>query len=206
MTPPTFPDALPADALDRAHGDMPVIPFDPVPRLRQRRKGWDEARQRAFIAALSRCASVAAAAREVGMTARSAYRLADAPGADSFVMAWDAAIELGMAAMRFHGLDRCLNGDFVPVYRRGKLVQVEHRHNNRLAIAILGGREATADDLRRTALMRREHRLDLAALDKAREENKRIKDEADAALRAEIDRLIDGIHEKCRRGPRVTLF
>ena len=87
----------------------------------------------------------------------------------------------------------------------GKLVKVEHRHNNRLTIAILGGRENTADDLRCTALSRREHRFDLAALDKARAENKAIKDTADAALRAEIDRLVDGIHDRCaRRGPRIT--
>jgi hypothetical protein len=201
-----FPETLPPGALRGAADDLPEIPFDPVPRLRRRRKGWSEERQRAFIRALSKCASVAAAARSVGMTPRSAYRLADAPGADSFVEAWDIAIDLGMTHMRFDGLDRSLNGSFVPVYRRGKHVQVEHRRNDRLAIAILGGRQTTADDLRRSAMSRREHRMDLAELDAAREVNKAAHKAADDALRAEVDRLVGRIEEnRARRyGPRIT--
>jgi hypothetical protein len=172
-----FPDTLPPGALRGAGEDIPDIPFDPVPRLRRRRKGWSEERQRDFIRALSKCASVAAAARSVGMT-----------------------------HMRFDGLDRSLNGSFVPVYRRGKLVQVEHRRNDRLAIAILGGRQTTADDLRRSAMSRREHRMDLAELDAAREVNKAAHKAADDALRAEVDRLVGRIEEnRARRyGPRIT--
>ena len=201
-----FPDTLPPGAIGGVADAIPEIPFDPVPRLRRRRKGWSEERQRDFIRALSKCASVAAAARSVGMTPRSAYRLADAPGADSFVEAWDIAIDLGMTHMRFDGLDRSLNGSFVPVYRRGKLVQVEHRRNDRLAIAILGGRQTTADDLRRSAMSRREHRMDLAELDAAREINKAAHKAADDALRAEVDRLVGRIEEnRARRyGPRIT--
>ncbi len=52
----------------------PVIEFAPVPQLRRRRVGWDEARQRAFIALLARTPSVGHAARAVGLSARSAYR------------------------------------------------------------------------------------------------------------------------------------
>ena len=201
-----FPETLPPGAIGGVADDIPEIPFDPVPRLRRRRKGWSEERQRDFIRALSKCASVAAAARSVGMTPRSAYRLADAPGADSFVEAWDIAIDLGMTHMRFDGLDRSLNGSFVPVYRRGKLVLVEHRRNDRLAIAILGGRQTTADDLRRSAMSRREHRMDLAELDAAREINKAAHKAADDALRAEVDRLVGRIEEnRARRyGPRIT--
>jgi hypothetical protein len=72
------------------------IAFDPVPRQRARRRGWSEARQRGFIFALSRCASVRAAARAVGMSPRSAYALVEAPGADSFAAAWDRAIDEGL--------------------------------------------------------------------------------------------------------------
>ena len=118
------------------------------------------------------------------MTPRCAYRLCDAPGADSFVRAWDQAMSIG--------IDRCaaqprraLEGGFVPVYRRGKLVRVEHRRNDKLAIALLGGQRASSDDLRRSALSRREHRLDLFALDAARAEHKRQLAEAEAAFRAE---------------------
>ena len=202
--PPEFPELLPAEAFPRPSDERPIPDFDPVPRQRVRRGGWREERQRGFIAALVKCGSVAAAARSVGLTPRSAYRLADAPGAESFVMAWDEAMKLGMAFIRDDSLDRSLNGAFVPVYRRGKLVRVEHRRNDRLAIAVLGTRDWAADDLRRTALSRREHRLDLAALDAARAEHKEKRRAADEALRAEIDRLVDGIHDRCARGPRIT--
>jgi hypothetical protein len=74
-----FPLELPEHALGGASDDTPDIPFTPVERLRRRRTGWSGDRQRAFIATLARCGSVAAAARSVGMTARSAYRLCDAP-------------------------------------------------------------------------------------------------------------------------------
>jgi hypothetical protein len=113
-------------------------------------------------------------------------------------------MKLGMAFIRDDSLDRSLNGAFVPVYRRGKLVRVEHRRSDRLAIAVLGTRDWAADDLRRTPLSRRENRLDLAALDAARQEHKEKRAAADAALRAEIDRLVDGIHDRCARGPRIT--
>ncbi len=205
MTQPIFPKTLPADALDRADDVPPDIAFTPVPRLRQRRNGWSAERQHAFIATLARCGSVAAAARSVGMTPRSAYRLCDAPEAGSFVRAWDRAIDLGISHLRADSLNRALVGGYVPVYRRGKLIRVEHRRNDRLAIALLGGRASSADDLRRTALSRREHRLDLFALDAARAEHKAARKAADIALRAEIDRLVNGIHERCARSePRIT--
>ena len=101
-------------------------------------------------------------------------------------------------------LRRALEGGFVPVYRRGKLVRVEHRRNDRLALGLLGRQRASADHLRRSALSRREHRLDLFALDAARAEHKRAIAEAEDALRAEIDRLIATIVAKGQYGtPRI---
>ena len=200
----SFPERLPAGALDRAEEAMPVIAFDPVPRLRARRNGWSEERQRAFIAALARCGSVAAAARSVGMTSRSAYRLCDAEGGDSFVAAWDQAMDIGMSRLRCDALQRALEGGFVPIYRRGKLVRVEHRRSDRLAIALLGGRDRAADDLRRKAQSRREHRLDLVALDKARAEHKRQLAAAEEEFRLEVDRLIATVVSRFNYGePRI---
>src|SRR5690606_29279423 len=91
MGPPQFPDMLPPDALAAVdpQAEEPAIPFTPVPRQRQRRSGWTDQRQRAFISALAKCGSVSAAAKSIGMTARSAYRLLDADGADEFARAWD---------------------------------------------------------------------------------------------------------------------
>ena len=202
MRRPSFPATLPAAAFAAPEADIPVpIPFTPVPRRRARRHGWTEERQRAFIAALARCGSVSAAARDVGMTPRSAYRLLDAPGADEFAKAWDAAVDEGMARLRVGALDRALHGGFVPVYRRGKLVRVEHRHNDRLAIAMLAGRPTEIEAYRRTALSRVEHRRDLAELDAARAERHHRHDEADRAYQDKFDALLDRIRAAAERNP-----
>ena len=65
--------------------------FTPVP-VRARRDGWTPARQAAFIAALRGCRCVVKAARGVGLSAESAYRLARRPGAESFRRAWNDAL------------------------------------------------------------------------------------------------------------------
>ena len=64
--------------------------FDPVP-LRARRDGWTPERQRAFIAGLRADRCVDKAARAVGMSRETAYRLRRRPGAESFAAAWDSA-------------------------------------------------------------------------------------------------------------------
>ena len=201
MSKPGFPESLPADALawTQRGEDAPDIDFTPVPRLRRRRDGWSEQRQRLFIAALAMCGTVSAAARAVGSTARSAYRLLDAPGADSFAAAWDTAIDQGYARMQAEALERSLKGAFVPVYRRGKLDRVEHRRCDKLAIALLNGKDRDPLLSRRLAVTRREHRLDLAAKDAAEAERDRRIAEAEEAYQAEVQRLIDKIWV----GPRI---
>jgi hypothetical protein len=67
--------------------------FRPVP-LRSRRGGWSEARQCAFLAQLYFTGSVTAAARAVGMSRASAYRLRERAGAESFAFAWDRVLTL----------------------------------------------------------------------------------------------------------------
>jgi hypothetical protein len=145
--------------------DQPQIDFIPVPRQRRRRNGWTEERQRGFIAALAECGSVSRAARAVGLTPRTAYRLLDADGADDFARAWDAAIDIGIERVRASALERSLHGSPVAVFRRGKLCGVETRFNDRLAIALLSGRDNSIDAYRRTAVSRREHRQDLKLYD-----------------------------------------
>lgn len=65
--------------------------FHPVP-LRARHDGWSEARQCAFLAQLYVTGSVAAAAKAVGMTRASAYRLRARDGAHGFAAAWDRVL------------------------------------------------------------------------------------------------------------------
>ena len=63
----------------------------PVKR-KPRSDGWTPERQRAFIAALAETGRVEHAARAVGISATSCYRLRRARGAESFTAAWDAAL------------------------------------------------------------------------------------------------------------------
>ena len=197
-----FPATLPETLFPPLRGDdgaAPEIAFDPVPRLRRRRGGWSEERQRGFIAALALCGSVASAARSVGMTARGAYRLLDADGADSFAAAWDEAVEAGTSRVRLQALDRALHGDLVPVYRRGRLVRVEHRFSDRLAIALLSGRDKSVEDYRRSAVSARRYRQDMKALDARRAEKQRQAD----AVWAEHQAILDRLAKERRPRPRV---
>lgn len=165
------------------------IDFAPVPRIRRRRNGWTENTQRAFIEALARCGCVARAARSVAMTSRSAYRLLDAEGADSFAEAWDQAIARGTERLRADAMDRALNGAWVPVQRRGKIVRFEHRINDRLAIALLSGRNHGAADHRERASSRRRYRLKLLAERKAEAEKRLLAEQVWAEHQAILDAI-----------------
>ena len=124
--------------IDTEPTDEDFIPFTPVV-TRTRHDGWTEARQRAFIRALTRISAVAAAAKSVGKTARSAYRLRERPGAESFAEAWDIALEIGLTNVRDNAIERALKGEVVPRFYRGKQVGLVHRQNLRLMIAVLTG-------------------------------------------------------------------
>jgi hypothetical protein len=98
--------------------------FDPVP-VRARRDGWTPERQRAFIAALRATLSISKAARAVGMSRKSAYRLRERPDAESFAAAWDKAFALRpprgptSVSLLWH---RALYGVTRPIYRGGKQI------------------------------------------------------------------------------------
>jgi hypothetical protein len=176
--------ALEEDALDR-------IDFTPVPRRRNRRDGWSEQAQRDFIACLRRTGSVAASARAVGKSPSTAYRLLTVDGADSFAIAWDKAFEEGLQRLREDSLDRAMNGALVPVYRKGRLVRIEHRRSDRLAIALLGRRDQNIHWYRQGALRRHVYKMELKADDEDRAEAKRREEEAQRAYDEELQRMIE---------------
>jgi hypothetical protein len=188
-----------------ADDDTPEpIDFTPVPRLRNRRGGWSEQVQRDFIACLQRTGSVAASARAVGRSASTAYRLLTVEGADSFAVAWDKAFEEGLNRMKQDSLDRALNGSLVPVYRNGRLVRVEHRRSDRLAIALLGNRNRNIDWYSQGALRRHVFKMELKAVDEERAEAKRREEEAQRAYDEELQRMLD--KARAPRVPRVRLI
>lgn len=181
------------------------IDFTPVPRQRKRRNGWTPEAQRTFIAALEECGCVARAARAVGMSPRSAYRLLGAEGADSFAAAWDQAIARGVERVRGDAMLRALHGSWVPVVRRGRVVRMEFRHNDRLALGILSGRDGRSlADRRERAVSRRKYRLQLQELERQRDEERRRADAIWAEHQAVLDRIeTDKKNRVPSVGPRV---
>jgi hypothetical protein len=165
------------------------IDFDPVPRLRNRRNGWTPGRQRVFIDCLAECGCVARAARAVSMSPRSAYRLLESEGAESFAEAWDQAIARGIEKLRADAIGRAIGGAWVPIVRKGRIVRQEFRHNDRLAIALLSGRKGSVADNRERASSRRKHRMKLLA-EKRRQEDKR---KAAERVWAEHQSILDAI-------------
>ena len=179
----------------------PVIDFAAVPRQRKRRIGWDEARQRAFVALLARTPSISHAARAVGMSPQSVYRLLETPGAEQFAKAIDLAIDHGLMRLRLGSVSRGLGEDAVPVFRRGRHVRTELRRNDRLAMAILRQAAGDTDPLRHAAQSRWRSKQEWAGHDAAK-----AAEQASAAARAErydrdlADLLAAG---RARRIPQV---
>lgn len=110
-----------------------VPKFTPVP-LRFRQDGWTPMRQADFLGALCESLSVAAAARHVGMTRESAYRLRDKPGGESFAAAWDAVLAQRAGAPRMSTHERLWHrafyGSLKPLMRGGKHVATRHSPDN----------------------------------------------------------------------------
>lgn len=75
-----------------AHQTRRKPPFFRPARLRSRRDGWSEERQCLFLAELYLTGSVTEAARRVGMSRVSAYRLRARDDAASFAWAWDGVV------------------------------------------------------------------------------------------------------------------
>ena len=86
-------------------------PEPPPPRLRcHPEHRWTRAKIRAFLEVLARTGNVAQAARDVGMSRQSAYRLRRWLG-EGFGEIWDEGLGLARLERRSQG-DRCnLQGD-----------------------------------------------------------------------------------------------
>jgi hypothetical protein len=131
------------------------------------------------------------------MNPRSAYRLLEAAGADSFAAAWDQAIARGIERVRGEAMLRALHGSWVPIVRRGRVVRLEYRHNDKLAIGILSGRDGSVAERREQAVSRRRRRLELNALRQQEDDERRRRE----AVRAEHQAILD--RPPPRPAPRV---
>lgn len=120
--------------------DSPPDPyaFEPVPSASNRHDGWTPERQRAFIAALAKIGMVAAAARAVGMSRKSAYDLLKRAGPESsFARAWRGALAAGRTNAWSTAVDRAIHGVEIPYFYRGIQRGTRRVYNDRLLIAAL---------------------------------------------------------------------
>ena len=122
--------------------------FRPVP-LRARADGWTVVRQCEFLAQLYVTGSVAAAARAVGMTPKSAYRLRARLGAESFAHSWERVLtppgsgrfkapRTDHRKVTFEMLERWLDDGFVQaVIFRGRMCGIRRKVDNPTLFRIL---------------------------------------------------------------------
>jgi hypothetical protein len=117
-----------------------IAPFTPV-AVAPRADGWTPEKQAAFIEALGEGGCVAAAAKAVGMSRESAYRLRARPDAASFRAAWEAALDYAYHRLGEAALDRALNGVPVPIFYKGEQIGERRHYDERLTQFLLRVRD-----------------------------------------------------------------
>lgn len=151
------PTPLPAAAPDAAAPPPPS--YDPadyrwVPvRRRPRYDGWTEEKQRRFIEVLADTGLVSVAAKAVGMTRESAYKLRRAAHGAAFARAWDAARHHAGSFLEDIAFERAIEGVEHNVYNEyGDVVCTKRVYNDRMVMFLLRhlkperyGRQADAE-------------------------------------------------------------
>jgi hypothetical protein len=138
--PPPSGDPLPprpaGAAPSGASAPVPEIPFDPVP-VRHRRDGWTAEKQRAFIQVLAETGIARVAAAAVGMSERSAHRLAIRHDAESFSDAWDAALVIAARRAVSTLFEYALDGMVETVWRDGGIAWQRKRPSEKALFFLL---------------------------------------------------------------------
>jgi hypothetical protein len=110
--------------------------------------------QRRFILALARGAGPAEAARALGMSRQSAYRLRARPGAEGFSAAWEEAqafARQAAAAARSPGAGLGIDTILVPRFYRGRLIGFVQREDMSHAMRVLARLDRLAEGLGNTS-------------------------------------------------------
>jgi hypothetical protein len=109
------------------------------PRVRRaRHDGFSGPRQAIFLEAIAEGLTVAEAAARAGISPTTAYNFRNRRAGRAFNLAWEAACRRARRPLADHLHDRSLAGQ-VETYRDGdgEIVGTRHRHDNRLAMAML---------------------------------------------------------------------
>ena len=136
--------------------------FHPV-LLRSREDGWSVVRQCEFLAHLYLTGSVAAAARRVGMSRASAYRLRERTGAEGFAHAWDAVLtppgsgrlagpKVDWRKVTHRALaERVEWGLVQPVLHKGRMTAIRRKADNSALLRLLRRSDAGSMQARKGA-------------------------------------------------------
>ena len=125
-----------------AEDDVPAFDteFEPVP-VRARHDGWAPEKQVAFIEALAECGCVDHACGRVGMSVTSAYALRRRIDAQSFRVAWDAALDYAVRRLSDAAFSRAINGVARPVFYQGEQIGERRYYDERLTMFMLRYRD-----------------------------------------------------------------
>ncbi|MBC2665925.1 hypothetical protein H7F51_10345 [Novosphingobium flavum] len=93
-----------------------------------------------FLRALAGTHCVHSAARSVGMSRQSAYRLRARLKGEPFDIAWEAAFQHTYDALAQAALERALHGVEVPVFHKGEQVGAYRKYDERLTAFLLARR------------------------------------------------------------------
>jgi hypothetical protein len=133
------PPIAPAPASEAVVPGDPALPALP-PVRRARLDGFDPGKQRAFLSVLAETGSVAQACAAVGIARSTAYKLRLLPEAQSFRVAWEAAMAQGVRLLADTALARALDGVEEPVFWKGEQIGTKRRYNDRLLMFLLQNR------------------------------------------------------------------
>ena len=151
---PIEPAAPPAD--DGLDEEDDPLAFDPVP-LRYRHDGWTPDKQDDFIRALAETGCVEEACARVKRSSAGAYKLRVRPHAQSFRLAWDAAVDVSVSRLSDAAMSRAIYGVPVPHYYKGQLVGEHRRYDERLTMWLLRYRDPVRYGRFRDRLTYRQH-------------------------------------------------
>ena len=101
---------------------------------------WSKRKMADFLRVLAAQQSVAAAARSVGMSRQSAYKLRNRLKGEPFDIAWEAAFQHGYDALHQAALERALHGVEVPVFHKGEQIGARRHFDERLTVFLLARR------------------------------------------------------------------
>lgn len=151
-----------------------VLANEPLTSSR-RQDGWTADRQRDFLVAVAEGATVEKAAAQVGLSPQSAYGLRQRANGAVFALGWCAAMLLQRQRLADELTRRAFDGQVDTLTRADGSQVTRHRHDNRLALALLtrldrhaeGRGDATTPELEAARLAAGEWQryLDLVAAD-----------------------------------------